>query len=154
METQDAIRSVVENIPGICQLMPEQEECLVHILNGGDAAKVVHSHLHSGISLDGFVFAAYLCLQRKFEAAEPAHNICHNQTLCDWLTGTPMILNFRKAPPPRESKRLSIMPFQTLSMKQSEVAEFGITRLIYIYIYCIYRGERKRKCFCQYLHVC
>ncbi len=36
METQDAIRSVVENIPGICQLKPEQEECLVHILNVGD----------------------------------------------------------------------------------------------------------------------
>ncbi len=31
METRDAIRSVVENI-----LKPEQEECLVHILNGGD----------------------------------------------------------------------------------------------------------------------
>ncbi len=38
METRDAIRSVVENIPGICQLMPEQEEYLVHILNGGDVA--------------------------------------------------------------------------------------------------------------------
>ncbi len=36
METRDAIRSVVENIPGICQLKPEQEECLVHIMNGGD----------------------------------------------------------------------------------------------------------------------
>ncbi len=23
----------------------------------------------------------------------------HNQMLCDWLTGTPMILNFRQAPP-------------------------------------------------------
>ncbi len=33
METRDAIRSVVDNIPGICQLKPEQEECLVHILN-------------------------------------------------------------------------------------------------------------------------
>ncbi len=33
------------------------------------------------------------------------------------------------SPPRRESKRLWIMPFQTLSMKQSEVAEFGITRL-------------------------
>ncbi len=94
--------------------------------------KVVHSHLHSGISLDGFVFAAYLCLQRKIEAAEPAHNIRHNQTLCDWLTGTLMILNFRQATTPsptRESKRFSMMPFQTLSTKQSEVAEFGITRL-------------------------
>ncbi len=39
-----------------------------------------------------------------------------------------MILNFRQAPPPRESKRLSIMLFQTLSTKQSEVV-FGITRL-------------------------
>ncbi len=26
------------------------------------------------------------------------HNIRHNQTLCDWLTSTPMILNFRQAP--------------------------------------------------------
>ncbi len=43
--------------------------------------------------------------------------------------GTPMILNFRQVPPPRESKHFSIMPFQTLSTKQSEVAEFGITRL-------------------------
>ncbi len=32
METRDAIRSVVENILGICQLKPEQEECLVHNL--------------------------------------------------------------------------------------------------------------------------
>ncbi len=31
--------------------------------------------------------------------------------------------------PPRESKRLSIMLFQTLSTKKSEVAEFGFTRL-------------------------
>ncbi len=36
METQDAIRSVVENIPGNCQLKPELEECLDHILNGRD----------------------------------------------------------------------------------------------------------------------
>ncbi len=36
MEIRNAIRSVVENIPGICQRNPEQEECLVHILNGGD----------------------------------------------------------------------------------------------------------------------
>ncbi len=64
--------------------------------------KVVHSHLHADISLDGFVFSAYLCLQWKFEAAEPAHNIRHNQTLCDWLTGTLMILNFRQAPAPHE----------------------------------------------------
>ncbi len=33
METRDVIRSVVENISGICQLKPEQEESLVHILN-------------------------------------------------------------------------------------------------------------------------
>ncbi len=32
METRDAIRSVVENILSICQLKPEQEECLVHNL--------------------------------------------------------------------------------------------------------------------------
>ncbi len=110
METRDAIRSVVENIPGICQLKPEQEECLVDILNGGDAAKVANSHLHSGISLDGFVFTAYLCLQWKFEAAEPAHNIHHNQTLCDWLTGTPLILNFRQAPPHEKVNACQLCP--------------------------------------------
>ncbi len=31
--------------------------------------------------------------------------------------------------PPPESKRLSIIPFQTRSTKQSQVAQFGITRL-------------------------
>ncbi len=36
METRDAIRSVVEDIPGIGQLKPEQEECLRHILNGDE----------------------------------------------------------------------------------------------------------------------
>ncbi len=42
METRrDAIRSVVENIPGICQLKPEQEECLVHILNEGDVVALL-----------------------------------------------------------------------------------------------------------------
>ncbi len=41
METRDAFRSVVENIPGICQLKPEQEECLVHILNGGDVVALL-----------------------------------------------------------------------------------------------------------------
>ncbi len=41
METRDAIHSVVENIPGICQLKPEQEECLVHILNGGDVVALL-----------------------------------------------------------------------------------------------------------------
>ncbi len=35
-------RSVVENIPGICQLKPtEQEECLVHILNGDDVVALL-----------------------------------------------------------------------------------------------------------------
>ncbi len=37
METRDAIRSVVENIPGICQLKPEQEVCL----NGGDVVALL-----------------------------------------------------------------------------------------------------------------
>ncbi len=41
MEALDAIRSVVENIPGICQLKPTQEECLIHILNGGDVAALL-----------------------------------------------------------------------------------------------------------------
>ncbi len=40
METRDAIRSVVENIPGICQLKPEQEE--FHILNGGDVVALLN----------------------------------------------------------------------------------------------------------------
>ncbi len=41
METRDAICSVVENIPSICELNPEQEECLVHILNGGDVVALL-----------------------------------------------------------------------------------------------------------------
>ena len=41
METRDAIRSVVENIPGICKLKPEQEECLLNILNGGDVVALL-----------------------------------------------------------------------------------------------------------------
>ncbi len=41
METRDAFRSVVENIHSICQLKPEQEECLVHILNGGDVVALL-----------------------------------------------------------------------------------------------------------------
>ncbi len=36
METRDALRSVVENI-----LKPEQEECLVHVLNGGDVVALL-----------------------------------------------------------------------------------------------------------------
>ncbi len=42
-----------------------------------------------------------------------------------------LMVSFWNQPPPhtRESKLLSIMPFQTLSTKQSEVAEFGITGL-------------------------
>ncbi len=49
-------------------------------------------------------------LQRKFEATEPAHNIHHNQTLCDWLTGTPMILNFRQASPPWKVHAFQLCP--------------------------------------------
>ncbi len=41
METRDAIRSVVGNIPSICQLKPKQEDCLVHILNGGDVVALI-----------------------------------------------------------------------------------------------------------------
>ncbi len=41
METWDGIHSVVENIPGLCQLKPEQEECLVHILNGVDVVALL-----------------------------------------------------------------------------------------------------------------
>ncbi len=41
METRDAIRSVVENIPSIFQLKLELEECLVHILNGGDVVALL-----------------------------------------------------------------------------------------------------------------
>ncbi len=53
----------------------------------------------------------------------------HKQTLCDLLMGTPMIKKIQTSATPWESKRLTIMPFQTLSTKQSEEAEFGITRL-------------------------
>ncbi len=38
METRDAIRSVVETIPGICR---RREECLVHILYGGDVVALL-----------------------------------------------------------------------------------------------------------------
>ncbi len=59
------------------------------------------------------------------------HNTRHNQTLCDLAYG--YTNNFKlqtSAPPPKkESKRLSFMPSQTLSTKQSEVVEFGTTRL-------------------------
>ncbi len=41
MERRDAIRSVVENIPSICQLKPKQKESLVHILNGGDVVALL-----------------------------------------------------------------------------------------------------------------
>ncbi len=64
------------------------------------------------ILLDGFVFAAYLCLQRMFEAGEPAHNMRHNQILCDWLTATPMILNFRQVPPP--TRKLTLLNYALL----------------------------------------
>ncbi len=246
METRDAIRSVVENIPGICQLKPEQEECLVHILNGGDvvallttgfgksliyqllpivskklresrsllsvelelapfwqvsvsflfqslniamswcklAIKLQHFRqtrnerravfnrtnpnfdswlqifsclsLLSNISLDALIvpwmhrFISHN-LQKSFTAIFTT--VFHSMVLfsphtCVYsgssrrlsrLTGTPMILNFRQAPPPQESKRLSSMPFQTLSTKQSEVAEFGITRLT--------KGWKSKKCW-------
>jgi len=51
--------------------------------------------------------------------------------LCDWLTVT--ILYFIRAPPCEKENTL-ILPFQTPYTKQSEVAEFGINRLI---LYCI-----------------
>ncbi len=41
MKTQNAIRSVVENITTICQLKPKQEECLVHILKEGDVVALL-----------------------------------------------------------------------------------------------------------------
>ena len=37
----DAIRSVVENIPGISKLKPEQEECVLNIFNGGDVVALL-----------------------------------------------------------------------------------------------------------------
>ncbi len=43
METQNAIRSVVENIITICQLKPKQEECLVHILKEGDVVALLQT---------------------------------------------------------------------------------------------------------------
>ncbi len=41
----------------------------------------------------------------------------------DWLTGTPIILNFRQASPHEKVNACQLCP----STKQSEVAEFGIT---------------------------
>ncbi len=52
----------------------------------------------------------YLCLQRKFEAAELVHKMHHKQTLCDWLMGTPMILNFRQAPPHEKVNVFQLSP--------------------------------------------
>ncbi len=43
MKVRDAIPSVVENIPGIYQLKPEQENSLVHILNGGDVVALLRT---------------------------------------------------------------------------------------------------------------
>ncbi len=45
------------------------------------------------------VFCSMILFSPHIEVAEPTHNIHHNQTLYDWFTGTPMILNFRQAPP-------------------------------------------------------
>ncbi len=50
MDTLDAIRSVVENIPGIFQLKPEQEDCLVHILSWGDVVAL----LPTGFGKNGY----------------------------------------------------------------------------------------------------
>ncbi len=84
METCDATRSDVENIPGIFQLKPEQEECLVPILNGGDVVAL----LSTGFG-KSFIYQLLPIVSEKL--------------------GRPK-------------------SFQTLSTKQSEVAEFGITR--------------------------
>ena len=40
-ETRDAIRSVMENIQLFFKLKPEQEECLINILNGGDVVALL-----------------------------------------------------------------------------------------------------------------
>ncbi len=53
METRDAIRSVEENIPGICQLKPEQE-CLVHILNGGDVVALLLTGLGKSLFINRY----------------------------------------------------------------------------------------------------
>ncbi len=45
------------------------------------------------------LFSLHTCVYSGCSRTEPNHI---NQTLCDWLTGTPMILNFRQAPPPHE----------------------------------------------------
>ncbi len=105
-----AFHSVVENIPGICQLKPEQEECLVHILNGGDVVALLPTGFGKFIN-------CYRSSARNWGGVWLAYGYTN-----DFKLQT-------SAPPPRESKRLSIMPFQTLSTKQSEVAELGITRL-------------------------
>ncbi len=50
VKTRDSIRSIVENFPGICQLKPEEEECLVHILNGGDVVALLKFNLSTVIN--------------------------------------------------------------------------------------------------------
>ncbi len=90
METRDAFRSVVENITGICQLKPEQEECLVHILNGGDVVA--------------------LLLFKKFNLSTVTDRQRETGEACDWLTGTPMILNFRQAPPHEKVNTCQLCP--------------------------------------------
>ncbi len=53
METRDAICSVVEKIPSICQPKPEKEECLVHILNGGDVVALLPTGFGKSLSYQG-----------------------------------------------------------------------------------------------------
>ena len=71
-----------------------------------------------------------MCLQWKLDAAEHAHNTRHNQTLL-YVIGLRVTNDFKlqTSARPRERKRFSIMPCQTPSTKQSELAEFCITRL-------------------------
>ncbi len=45
----------------------------------------------------------FISTSAQFEAGDPAHGIRHNQTLCEWLVGTTMILNFRQAHIQRET---------------------------------------------------
>ncbi len=54
------------------------------------------------------------------------------------VLSSPHTCVYSECPPPRESKRFSIMPFQTLSTEQSEVAEFAITRLGYHILFRLY----------------
>ncbi len=134
--TQKSWRGIIFGSPESWILNPKWRAILASTLDQDNLVATVIDEAHVACKWRVWLLTStseFISTSAQFEAAEPVHNKHHNQMLCDWLTGTPMILCFRQPPPPppppREIKRLLIMPFQTLSTKQSEAAEFGFTRL-------------------------